>query len=229
MLYTIDVLIEKIRASEKSYDIDKIVAAYNIAEEAHADVKRSSGEPYITHPVAVACILLEFCMDTDTLVAALLHDVVEDTEVSLDFLRKKFGEDVANLVDGVTKIGQVPLNTKEEQQAENIRKILMAMSKDIRVIIIKLADRLHNMRTIMYRPPEKQRKKALETMNFYAPIAHRLGMSAVKEEMEDISIKILDPYGTKAVEEMLDKHKEQRDTFIDTISNRIHERISDIE
>ena len=229
MLYTIDVLIDKIKASDKQYDIDKIVAAYEVADEAHSDTKRSSGEPYITHPIAVACILLEFCMDTDTLVAALLHDVVEDTDISLETLRKKFGEDVANLVDGVTKIGQVPLNTKEEQQAENIRKILMAMSKDIRVIIIKLADRLHNMRTIMYRPPEKQRKKALETMNFYAPIAHRLGMSAVKEEMEDISIKILDPYGTRAVEDMLDTHKEQRDTFIDTITGRIRERISDIE
>ena len=228
MLYTIDVLTDKIKASDKQYDLDKIIAAYELANEAHAGVKRSSGEPYITHPIAVACILLEFCMDTDTLCAALLHDVVEDTDTSLETIRKKFGDDVANLVDGVTKIGQVPLNTKEEQQAENIRKILMAMSKDIRVILIKLADRLHNMRTIMYRPPEKQRKKALETMNFYAPIAHRLGMSAVKEEMEDISIKILDPYGAKAIEDMLNTHKEQRDTFIDTIKARIRERISDI-
>ncbi len=230
MLYTIEYLTERILASEKSYDLDKITAAYELANEAHEGVKRSSGEPYITHPIAVADILLDFCMDTDTICAALLHDVVEDTDVSLDTLRKKFGDDVANLVDGVTKIGQVPLNnTKEEQQAENIRKILIAMSKDIRVIIIKLADRLHNMRTIMYRPPEKQRKKALETMNFYAPIAHRLGMSAVKEEMEDISIKILDPFGAKNIEEMLDKHKEQRDTFIDIIKGRIRERITDIE
>ena len=230
MLYTIEYLTEKIQASEKPYDLEKITAAYELANEAHTGVKRSSGEPYITHPIAVACILLEFCMDTDTICAALLHDVVEDTDVSLDTIRRKFGEDVANLVDGVTKIGQVPLNnSKEEQQAENIRKILIAMSKDIRVIIIKLADRLHNMRTIMYRPPEKQRKKALETMNFYAPIAHRLGMSAVKEEMEDISIRILDPYGSKAIEEMLDKHKEQRDTFIDIIKERISERICDIQ
>ena len=230
MLYTIEYLTERILASEKPYDLDKITAAYELANEAHEGVKRSSGEPYITHPIAVADILLDFCMDTDTICAALLHDVVEDTDVSLDTLRKKFGDDVANLVDGVTKIGQVPLNnTKEEQQAENIRKILIAMSKDIRVIIIKLADRLHNMRTIMYRPPEKQRKKALETMNFYAPIAHRLGMSAVKEEMEDISIKILDPFGAKNIEEMLDKHKEQRDTFIDIIKGRIRERITDIE
>ena len=230
MLYTIEYLTEKIQTSEKAYDLEKITAAYELANKAHKGVKRSSGEPYITHPIAVACILLEFCMDTDTICAALMHDVVEDTDVDLETIRKKFGDDVANLVDGVTKIGQVPLNTtKEEQQAENIRKILIAMSKDIRVIIIKLADRLHNMRTIMYRPPEKQRKKALETMNIYAPIAHRLGMSAVKEEMEDISIKILDPYGSKMIEEMLDKHKEQRDTFIDIIKSRIRERISDID
>jgi len=230
MLYTIEYLTEKIKASEKPYDLGKITMAYEVADKAHAGIKRSSGEPYITHPLAVACILLEFCMDTDTICAALLHDVVEDTDVSLDTLRKKFGDDVANLVDGVTKIGQVPLNnTKEEQQAENTRKILIAMSKDIRVIIIKLADRLHNMRTIMYRPPEKQRKKALETMNFYAPIAHRLGMSAVKEEMEDISIKILDPYGSKMIEDKLNEHKEQRDNFIDTIKSRITERIRDIQ
>ncbi len=230
MLYTIEYLTEKIKESEKPYDLDKITAAYEVANDAHKGVKRSSGEPYITHPIAVACILLEFYMDTDTICAALLHDVVEDTDVQLETLRRKFGDDVANLVDGVTKIGQVPLNnSKEEQQAENTRKILIAMSKDIRVIIIKLADRLHNMRTIMYRPPEKQRKKALETMNFYAPIAHRLGMSAVKEEMEDISIKILDPYGSKMIEDMLNKHKEQRDTFIDVIKERIRDRIQDIQ
>lgn len=228
MLYTIDVLIDKIKACDKQYDLAKIISAYEFANEAHMGVKRSSGEPYITHPIAVACILLEYCMDTDTICAALLHDVVEDTDTTLDTLSRKFSPEVANLVDGVTKIGQVPLNTKEEQQAENIRKILIAMSKDIRVIIIKLADRLHNMRTIMFRPPEKQRKKALENMNFYAPIAHRLGMSAVKEEMEDISIKILDPYGVKAIEEFLSRNKEERLSFIDVIRERIGERISDI-
>ena len=228
MVYTIDMLIDRIKSGDKTYDLDKIKASYDLAAEAHKNQVRSSGEPYITHPVAVANILLDFCMDTDTIVAALLHDVVEDTDVSLDTIRKKFGEDVALMVDGVTKIGLVPLNTKEEQHAENIRKILMAMSKDIRVIIIKLADRLHNMRTLGCRPPEKQRKTSLETMSFYAPIAHRLGMSGVKEEMEDLAIRYLDPYGTKAIEEQLDIHKEQRDTFIDTIKARIRERISDI-
>ncbi|MGN0701535.1 MAG: RelA/SpoT family protein, partial [Oscillospiraceae bacterium] len=226
---TIDELIEKIRLSEKQYDADKIIRAYELAEKAHEGQMRSSGEKYITHPLAVASILLDYCMDTDTICAALLHDVVEDTEVTLDDLRKKFGDDVALLVDGVTKIGQVPLHSKEEQQAENIRKILMAMSKDIRVIIIKLADRLHNMRTLYARPPHKQLKTSLETMNYYAPIAHRLGMSDVKEEMEDIAIHYLDPFGCAEVERQLDLHKEERDTFIDKIKSRIRERITDIK
>ena len=226
---TFEQLVEKIRASEKPYDLEKITQAYKVAEKAHEGQLRTSGDPYITHPLAVASILLDYCMDTDTICAALLHDTVEDTDVTLDELRKKFGEDVALMVDGVTKIGLVPLVSKEEQQAENIRKILMAMSKDIRVIIIKLADRLHNMRTLAARPPEKQRKTSLETMNFYAPIAHRLGMSDVKEEMEDIAIHYLDPYGCKEVEEQIALHKEERDAFIDSIKKRIRERISDIK
>ena len=226
---TFEQLVEKIRASEKPYDLEKITQAYKVAEKAHEGQLRTSGDPYITHPLAVASILLDYCMDTDTICAALLHDTVEDTDVTLDELRKKFGEDVALMVDGVTKIGLVPLVSKEEQQAENIRKILMAMSKDTRVIIIKLADRLHNMRTLAARPPEKQRKTSLETMNFYAPIAHRLGMSDVKEEMEDIAIHYLDPYGCKEVEEQIALHKEERDAFIDSIKKRIRERISDIK
>ena len=226
---TFEQLVEKIRASEKPYDLEKITQAYKVAEKAHEGQLRTSGDPYITHPLAVASILLDYCMDTDTICAALLHDTVEDTDVTLDELRKKFGEDVALMVDGVTKIGLVPLVSKEEQQAENIRKILMAMSKDIRVIIIKLADRLHNMRTLAARPPEKQRKTSLETMNFYAPIAHRLGMSDVKEEMEDIAIHYLDPYGCKEVEEQIALHKEERDAFIESIKKRIRERISDIK
>ena len=226
---TFEQLVDKIRASEKSYDLEKITQAYKVAEKAHEGQLRTSGDPYITHPLAVASILLDYCMDTDTICAALLHDTVEDTDVTLDELRKRFGDDVALMVDGVTKIGLVPLNSKEEQQAENIRKILMAMSKDIRVIIIKLADRLHNMRTLAARPPEKQRKTSLETMNFYAPIAHRLGISDVKEEMEDIAIHYLDPYGCKEVEEQIALHKEERDDFIESIKKRISERISDIK
>lgn len=229
VITTFEQLADKIKASEKAYDLNKITQAYEVAEKAHEGQLRTSGDPYITHPLAVASILLDYCMDTDTICAALLHDVVEDTPVTLDELRKKFGDDVALMVDGVTKIGLVPLNSKEEQHAENIRKILMAMSKDIRVIIIKLADRLHNMRTLGARPPQKQRKTSLETMNFYAPIAHRLGMSDVKEEMEDIAIHYLDPYGCKEVEEQIALHKEERDAFIDSIKKRIRERITDIK
>ena len=229
MIYTVDMLIRRIKSGEKQYDLNKIEASYEFAEKAHRGQVRTSGEPYISHPVAVAYILLEMCMDTDTLCAALLHDVVEDTGVELDAIRKKFGEDVALMVDGVTKIGKVPLNTKEEQQAENIRKILMAMSKDIRVIIIKLADRLHNMRTLACRPPEKQRKTSLETMSFYAPIAHRLGMYDVKEEMEDMALYYLDPYGYKEVQSLLNAKMEQAENFISTIKRRIGERITDIE
>lgn len=226
---TIEQLMERIASIDKQYDSEKIMQAYTLADNAHKGQMRSSGDPYISHPIAVASILLDYCMDTDTICAALLHDVVEDTDTTLEELKKKFGEDVALLVDGVTKIGQVPLNSKEEQQAENIRKILMAMSKDIRVIIIKLADRLHNMRTLDARPPHKQLKTSLETMNFYAPIAHRLGMSDVKEEMEDIAIHYLDPYGCSEVERQIELHKEERDKFIDSIKRRISERITDIK
>ena len=229
MIYTIEMLTDRIKSSEKQYDLEKILTAYEFAEKAHRGQVRTSGEPYISHPVAVAYILSEMYMDTDTICAALLHDVVEDTEITLDTVRKRFGDDVALMVDGVTKIGQVPLNTKEEQHAENIRKILMAMSKDIRVIIIKLADRLHNMRTLACRPPEKQRKTSLETMSFYAPIAHRLGMNDVKEEMEDVALYYLDPYGYKEIEKALDARQEQGKSFIENIKRRIAERISDIQ
>ncbi len=226
---TIDDLMQRVIDADKQYDADKIRRAYDLADKAHSGQMRSSGEKYITHPLSVAMILMDYFMDTDTICAALLHDVVEDTDIDLEEIRKKFGDDVALLVDGVTKIGKVPLNSKEEQHAENIRKILMAMSKDIRVIIIKLADRLHNMRTLYARPPEKQRKTSLETMNFYAPIAHRLGMSDVKDEMETIAIHYLDPYGAQEVERLLDLHKEERDTFIGKIIARIRERITDID
>ena len=147
-------LSKKILATDKQYDLSKILSAYQLAEKAHADQKRSSGEPYIIHPLAVADILLDLGMDTDTICVGLLHDVVEDTNYTLDDIRKKFGQDVAMLVDGVTKLNRIPIFDKEQQQAENVRKILLAMSHDIRVMIIKLADRIHNMRTLKFLPPE---------------------------------------------------------------------------
>ena len=222
-------LMDAIDRNIKNLNKEKIVSAYNFANEAHAGQKRKSGEPYIIHPISVAKILVEMGMDTDTVVASLLHDVVEDTEVELSEVCQKFGEDVANLVDGVTKLGLIPLTTKEEQQAENVRKMLLAMSRDIRVVIIKLADRLHNMRTIDFVKEQKQRDKSLETMEVYAPIAHRLGIRALKEELEDLSLKHLDPVGYDQIEEKLVGQKEEREEFLNRIKERIKERLGENE
>lgn len=227
IIYTIDMIIQKILDEEKQYDLSKIISSYEFAAKAHANQVRSSGEPYITHPLAVAYILLEFGMDTDTVCAALLHDVVEDTDVTLDEIKKLFGQDVAMLVDGVTKLGKIPLFTKEEQQAENVRKILLAMSQDIRVIIIKLCDRLHNMRTLQYRPAAKQRNTALETMNIYAPIANRLGMKTLKDEIEDIAFRYLDPYAYSEIERMLEIRSDKREAFIESIKTEISQRFKE--
>ncbi|WP_297958349.1 bifunctional (p)ppGpp synthetase/guanosine-3',5'-bis(diphosphate) 3'-pyrophosphohydrolase [uncultured Ruminococcus sp.] len=224
--FTIEKIIQKILTDDKQYDLSKIISAYEFAAKAHEGQVRSSGKPYITHPLAVAYTLLELGMDTDTICAALLHDVVEDTDATLDDLKKRFGQDVALLVDGVTKLSKIPTSTKEEQQAENIRKILLAMSQDIRVMIIKLSDRLHNMRTLKYRPLEKQRSTALETMNIYAPIAHRLGIRAIKEELQDLAFHFLDPYAYSEIENILENKKEEREAFIEIIKSRIAQRFS---
>jgi len=223
--YTFEMLDTLLINSERSYDRTKIKSAYQLAEAAHNGQKRISGEAYISHPVAVACILAELGMDSDTITAALLHDVVEDTEISLEDIIKQFGHDIALLVDGVTKLGKVPLSTKEEQQSENVRKMLLAMSQDIRVIVIKLADRLHNMRTLSVKTPQKQRDTALETMEIYAPIAHRLGIRAVKEELEDLSLHYLDPIACHEIENTLELKKEARNKFIDDIKERIGDRL----
>ena len=227
--FTIEMLIQKILTDDKQYDLSKIISAYEFAAKAHEGQKRSSGQAYIIHPLAVAYILLELGMDTDTICAALLHDVVEDTPATLDDLKKRFGQDVAMLVDGVTKLSKIPIFTKEEQQAENIRKILLAMSQDIRVMIIKLCDRLHNMRTLKYRPLDKQRNTALETMNIYAPIAHRLGIRAVKEELEDLAFHYLDPFAYSEIEHILENKKEKREAFIEIIKSRIAQRFKSEE
>ena len=168
--------------NEKNYDLAMIERAIRIACDAHAGQKRYSGGDYVCHPLLVAHILVELGMDNESIVAAILHDVVEDTSVELDEIKQQFGENIALLVDGVTKITQMPFSTKEEQQAENVRKMLMAMSQDIRVIIIKLADRLHNMRTNSGWDPQKRRDKAKETLDIYAPIAHRLGIRSQRQE-----------------------------------------------
>ena len=224
---TIDALIQKILDDEKSYDLSKIISAYEFAAKAHSNQVRSSGEPYIIHPITVSYILLELGMDTDTICAAMLHDVVEDTDTTLEELRKMFGQDVAMLVDGVTKLGKIPLFTKEEQQAENVRKILLAMSQDIRVIIIKLCDRLHNMRTLQFRPEYKQRNTALETMNIYAPIAHRLGIKTIQDEIEDLAFHYLDPYAYEEIDHQMNIRREERINFINSIKEQIAKRFEE--
>ncbi len=211
-----------------SYDSVKIRHAYELAKAAHKNQKRRSGEPYIMHPVAVAKILFEMGMDNECIIAALLHDVVEDTKYDIDFIREQFGDDVALLVDGVTKLTQVPLTTSEEIQAENIRKMFIAMNQDVRVIIIKLADRLHNMRTLQYMPVYKQRQKSLETLEIYAPIAHRLGIRAFKEELEDLAIRYLDPVAYHEIESSLALKKDEGKAFLDDITSQIESRLTPI-
>ena len=198
---------EQAAAQFNEKDVAVIERAFEIASQRHNGQKRHSGEPYIIHPVAVAKIVLDYGMDYQSVAAAMLHDTVEDTDLTLEEVKKEFGNEIAALVDGLTKLGKVPLDTKdkEEQQAENVRKMLLAMSEDIRVIIIKLADRLHNIRTLNFVAPQKRRDKALETLEIYAPIAHRLGIRAIKEELEDRAISFLDPIGYNEIEEELSK------------------------
>lgn len=219
--------ISKVRENYSKEDADLIDLAYRKASAAHIGQTRESGEPYIIHPIAVAEILMGLGMDAQSLIAALLHDVVEDTDVCIDEIGCGFGSDVAALVDGVTKLNKVPLASKEEAQAENIRKMLLAMSEDIRVIIIKLADRLHNMRTLSFVSEQKRRDKALETLEIYAPIAHRLGIRPIKEELEDIAISYLDPIAYNDIKESLEAQSKSRNEFLEKIKARIGERISE--
>ncbi|MBQ6267204.1 MAG: bifunctional (p)ppGpp synthetase/guanosine-3',5'-bis(diphosphate) 3'-pyrophosphohydrolase [Clostridia bacterium] len=215
-------LIEPVVSPE---ELNSVRSAYAIASEAHAGQKRLSGEPYIMHPLSVAVILAQLGMDAASVIAAILHDTVEDTALTIEEVQAQFGETIAELVDGVTKIGKVPLATREEQQAENIRKMLLAMSRDIRVIIIKLADRLHNMRTLMFKPENRRREIAQETLEIYAPIAHRLGIRPIKEELEDLSISYLDAVAYKEIEEALERQSQSRNEFLEETRAKIEERI----
>ncbi len=221
-------LMEKCEKAFTVQEVEKIKKAFHIAQDAHKAQLRYSGQPYIVHPIAVSEILLDFGMDAESVEAALLHDTVEDTDIMLDDLKREFGEEVALLVDGVTKLGKVPLSTREEQQAENIRKMLLAMSHDIRVIIIKLADRLHNMRTLDFMAPQKRRDIALETLEIYAPLAHRLGIRTAKEELEDLAIHFLDPIAYEDIEKRLSETSDSRVEFLEATKQKIAERINTI-
>ena len=223
---TFEDLAQAVADSGRPYDAGRIEKAYEMAAAAHAGQTRLSGESYVSHPVAVACLVVDLGLDTDSVVAALLHDSVEDTETTAEDVKAAFGPDVALLVDGVTKLGRIKFSSVEEQQAENLRKMLMAMSKDVRVMLIKLCDRLHNMRTGDGWPEQKRRDKALETMEVYAPIAHRLGMSNVKEELEDRSLQYLDPVGYEEITSFLAQNG-GADSFISGIADRIKERLAE--
>lgn len=219
-------LIDKIKLHNSHCDIDFIKKAYYFAESAHAGQTRESGEPYISHPEAVALILVEMGLDTATIAAALLHDVIEDTVKTYDDIKLEFGEEVAYLVDGVTKLGRIEYKTKEEQQADNIRKMFLAMAKDIRVIILKLSDRLHNMRTLKYLPLDRQKSMAQETLEIYAPLAHRLGISKIKWELEDLSLRYLHPSEYYELVEKVAQKRTEREKNIQQIITTLQEKIS---
>ena len=221
-----DELIASVKKYHPSTDISMIEKAYKIAYEAHKDQKRKSGEPYIIHPLCVAIILADLELDKETIVAGLLHDVVEDTVMTTEEITEEFGAEVALLVDGVTKLGQLSYSAdKVEVQAENLRKMFLAMAKDIRVILIKLADRLHNMRTLKYMKPEKQKEKARETMDIYAPLAQRLGISKIKVELDDLSLKYLEPEVYYDLVEKIALRKTERQKFVDGIVAEVRSHI----
>ncbi|MGH3995593.1 MAG: RelA/SpoT family protein, partial [Pseudonocardiaceae bacterium] len=200
-------------------DLGLLQRAYDVADEQHRGQRRKSGDPYITHPLAVAAILAELGMDTTTLVAALLHDTIEDTDYSLDRLREDFGDDVARLVNGVTKLDRVKLGAAAE--AETIRKMVIAMAEDPRVLVIKLADRLHNMRTMRFLPPEKQARKARETLEVLAPLAHRLGMATVKWELEDLAFAILQPKKYDEIVRLVANRAPSRDVYLRRVTEQM--------
>ncbi len=223
-----DMLIKQLKRYHPSDNLDIIYKAYNIANKAHKNQKRKSGEMYIIHPLCVAIILAQLEMDKETIVSGILHDVVEDTEYSLEDISDMFGDEIALLVDGVTKLTQINYSAdKIERQAENLRKMFLAMAKDIRVIIIKLADRLHNMRTLQFMTPEKQKEKARETIDIYSPIAHRLGISKVKVELDDLSLRYLEPDTYKEITEKLNLMMAEREDYLEQIMAEVGEHISD--
>ncbi len=222
-----EALSEKISSAGLDMDMGRIRAAYSMARLAHSGQLRKDGSPYVTHCVAAADISVDMGLDEDSIVAALLHDVIEDTELTHHDIARQFGEPVANIVEGVTKLTRVQYTSKEDEQMENLRKMLMAMAKDIRVILIKIADRLHNMRTMAYQTEEKQRIKSLETMEIYAPIAHRLGMQRAKWELEDLALMYLDPTGYKEIMETLESRMDTLESFMTTVGDKMKKRLED--
>ena len=222
-----EALERQIKNSNPKVDVKRVRAAFEYANAHHGPQLRKSGEPYIIHPIAVAEIINELGLDADSIVAALLHDCIEDTDSTHDEVARMFGETVAELVEGVTKLTRMQYTSKEDEQMENLRKMFMAMSKDVRVILIKLCDRLHNMRTLEYQSERKQKEKSLETMEIYAPIAHRLGMQRIKWELEDISLRYLDPIGYADVQRELDALTTENGDFLESARSQIETRLKE--
>lgn len=222
-----EALVQKIKNTGMDMDIGRISAAYDMARLAHSGQLRKDGSPYVTHCVAAADISVDMGLDEDSIVAALLHDVIEDTQLTHHDIARQFGEPVANIVEGVTKLTRVQYTSKEDEQMENLRKMLMAMSKDIRVILIKIADRLHNMRTMAYQTEEKQRIKSLETMEIYAPIAHRLGMQRAKWELEDLALMYLDPTGYNEIMQTLQERMPTLEAFMSDVEGKMKKRLEE--
>ncbi len=220
---------QRIKEYNPNCDFWLIDKAFNIAVVAHAEQVRTSGEPFVMHPLEVANILASIDMDPDTIVAALLHDTVEDTKYTNDDIRTFFGDHIASLVEGVTKLTKIPYNSAEEQQIDNLRRMFLAMSKDIRVIIIKLADRLHNMQTLKCRPREKQLITSRETMEVYAPIAHRLGMSRIKWELEDLSLRYLDPIAYQEIAELIHERRQEREQHLENVKDTIKRKLDEMD
>src|SRR5689334_17436669 len=220
-------ILDKVTSYNAAADLDLIRKAYVYCAKVHQGQTRLSGEPYLVHPMEVAGILADLKLDAPTVVTGLLHDTVEDTLTTLEELADIFGEEVSHLVNGVTKIGRIHFKTKEESQAENFRKMLLAMSADIRVILVKLADRLHNMRTLQYQPEPKQRSIAKETLDIYAPIANRLGISWVKSELEDLSFRYVDPQIYYDLASKVAKKKKEREADVGQVKEVIQQKLAE--
>jgi len=220
-------LMKMLQANRPNEDLGIVEKAYDYSQKNHAGQVRASGQPYVMHPLEVACVLAEMKMDPVAIAAGLLHDSVEDTSVTIVDIRKEFGEQVAHIVEGVTKIGRIDFSSREEQQAENLRKMMLAMVDDIRVVLIKLADRLHNMRTLEHLPPERQQKIAKETLDIYAPIAHRLGMGKIRGELEDLGFRYTDPISYEQVREAVEAKRKQGEQFLARVEHVLRDKLKE--